>query len=40
MAVVELSSLERVREKVESGARLDFEDGLAILESDDLLEIG
>jgi aminodeoxyfutalosine synthase len=40
MAVIEVSSLERVREKVESGERLDFEDGLAILESDDLLAIG
>jgi aminodeoxyfutalosine synthase len=40
VAVVELSSLERVREKVESGERLDFEDGLTILESDDLLAIG
>ena len=40
MAVVEVSSLERVREKVESGTRLDFDDGLAILESDDLLAIG
>jgi aminodeoxyfutalosine synthase len=40
VAIVELSSLERVREKVESGERLDFEDGLTILESDDLLAIG
>ena len=40
MTVVEVSSLERVREKVESGERLDFEDGLAVLESDDLLAIG
>jgi aminodeoxyfutalosine synthase len=40
MAVVEVSSLERVREKVENAERLDFEDGLAILESDDLLAIG
>jgi len=40
VTVVEVSSLERVREKVESGERLDFEDGLAVLESDDLLMIG
>ncbi len=40
MAIVELSSLERVREKVEAGERLEFEDGLTILESDDLLAIG
>src|SRR6185312_17328206 len=29
-----------VREKVEAGARLDFDDGVAILESDDLLALG
>ncbi len=40
MAVVELSSLERIRAKVEAGERLDFEDGLATLESDDLLALG
>jgi aminodeoxyfutalosine synthase len=34
------SSLELVREKVEAGRRLDLEDGLALLESDDLLAIG
>ena len=30
------STLAPVREKVEAGERLDVEDGLAILESDDL----
>src|SRR5215211_6112334 len=40
MAVVEISSLESVREKVEAGERLDFEDGLALFESDDLLALG
>ena len=34
------SPLEFVREKVEAGERLDFEDGLALLESDDLLALG
>ena len=29
-----------IREKVEAGERLDLEDGLALLESDDLLELG
>ena len=33
-------TLAPIREKVEANERLDFEDGLAILESDDLLEIG
>jgi len=33
-------TLAGVREKVEAGERLDLDDGLAILESDDLLEIG
>ena len=40
MAVVELSVLERIREKLEVGERLDFEDGLALLETDDLLALG
>ena len=40
MAVVEISTLETIREKVEAGERLDFEDGLALLESDDLLALG
>ncbi len=34
------STLAPVRVKVEAGERLDVEDGLAILESDDLLELG
>src|SRR4249919_2377129 len=34
------STLAPVREKVEAGERLQLEDGLAILESDDLLELG
>jgi aminodeoxyfutalosine synthase len=33
-------TLAAVREKVEAGERLDLEDGIAILESDDLLTIG
>ncbi|HEX2112294.1 MAG TPA: aminofutalosine synthase MqnE [Gaiellaceae bacterium] len=34
------SALEAVREKVEAGERLDFDDGLALMESDDLLALG
>src|SRR5438034_9051207 len=34
------STLEPIREKVEAGERLDFEDGLALMESDDLLALG
>ena len=34
------STLTPVREKVEAGERLGVEDGLAVLESDDLLELG
>src|SRR5437763_4050537 len=37
---VALDALEAVREKVEAGERLDFEDGVAIAESDDLLAVG
>src|SRR5918999_1546759 len=41
MAVAErLDTLAPVREKVEAGERLDFEDGVALLESDDLLGLG
>ena len=40
MAIAVDTMLERVREKVESGERLDFEDGLALMESDDLLALG
>ncbi len=35
-----ISTLAPIREKVEAGERLDLEDGLALLESDDLLELG
>jgi aminodeoxyfutalosine synthase len=34
------STLEPVREKIEAGERLDFEDGLTLLESDDVLGLG
>jgi aminodeoxyfutalosine synthase len=40
VAVTELSTLEAVREKVEANERLTFEDGLALMESDDLLALG
>jgi aminodeoxyfutalosine synthase len=40
MAIAVDTMLERVREKVEARERLDFEDGLALLESDDLLALG
>ena len=41
MAVLDLTdTLAPVREKVEAGARLDFEDGVALFESDDLLALG
>jgi aminodeoxyfutalosine synthase len=40
MAVVVDNALDLVREKVEAGERLDFDDGLALLESDDLLALG
>src|SRR5206468_6058949 len=33
-------SLEGIRDKVEAGERLDFEDGLALMETDDLLGLG
>jgi aminodeoxyfutalosine synthase len=35
-----LESLTEIREKVEAGERLDFEDGLTLMESDDLLALG
>jgi aminodeoxyfutalosine synthase len=37
---VAVSSLETVADKVEAGERLDLEDGLALLETDDLLGLG
>jgi aminodeoxyfutalosine synthase len=40
MAVAEISTLESIREKVEANVRLDFEDGLALMESDDVLALG
>ncbi|MBA2357709.1 MAG: aminofutalosine synthase MqnE [Actinobacteria bacterium] len=41
MALLERTdTLARVREKVEAGERLDFDDGVALLESDDLLGLG
>jgi aminodeoxyfutalosine synthase len=41
MAVVDsIATLESIREKVEANERLDLEDGLALLESDDLLALG
>ena len=40
MAVVEVSTLESIREKVEAGERLEFEDGLALFETDDVLALG
>jgi aminodeoxyfutalosine synthase len=41
MAIAERTdTLAPIREKVEAGQRLDFEDGLCLLESDDLLGLG
>ena len=40
MAVAVGTTLEAIHEKVEAGERLDFEDGLALMESDDLLGLG
>ncbi len=41
MAVLDmLETLAPIREKIEAGARLDFEDGVALMESDDLLALG
>ena len=34
------STLAPIRAKIEAGERLDLDDGISILESDDLLEIG
>jgi len=39
-ATVAPSSVDLVREKVEGGERLDLEDGLALMESDDVLALG
>src|SRR5436309_9887442 len=41
MAVLDrTSTLEPIREKVEAGERLDFEDGVTLMESEDLLALG
>jgi aminodeoxyfutalosine synthase len=40
MAVTEIATLESIGEKVAAGTRLDFEDGLALMESDDVLALG
>jgi aminodeoxyfutalosine synthase len=41
MAVLDRSvTLDSIREKVEANERLDFEDGLALMESDDVLALG
>src|SRR5438067_9201528 len=41
MAVLDtLDTLAPIRDKVDAGERLDFEDGLALMESDDLLALG
>ena len=40
MAIALDTSLDLIRAKVEAGERLDLEDGLALMESDDLLALG
>jgi aminodeoxyfutalosine synthase len=40
VAIAELSSLEGIREKVEANERLTFDDGVALMESDDILALG
>ena len=40
MAIALDTRLDLIRDKVEAGERLDLEDGLALIESDDLLAIG
>src|SRR5512133_4270067 len=41
MAVLDrTATLDPIREKVEAGERLDFEDGLTLMEADDLLALG
>jgi aminodeoxyfutalosine synthase len=37
---IALDTLQDIRDKVEAGERLDFEDGLALMETDDLLALG
>jgi aminodeoxyfutalosine synthase len=38
--LVQQSALDEIREKVEANERLDLEDGLVLMESDDLLQLG
>jgi aminodeoxyfutalosine synthase len=40
LAVAAVPTLESIRDKVEADERLDFEDGLALMESDDVLALG
>src|SRR5205809_7667637 len=41
MAVLDtIDTLAPIKGKIEAGARLDFEDGVALMESDDLLALG
>ena len=40
MAIAVDTTLETIREKIEAGERLDFEDGAVLMESDDLLALG
>jgi aminodeoxyfutalosine synthase len=41
MALLERTdTLAPIRDKVEAGERLDFDDGVALMESDDLLALG
>ncbi|MDE3191341.1 MAG: aminofutalosine synthase MqnE, partial [Acidobacteriota bacterium] len=41
MAVLDtLETFAPIREKIEGGERLDFEDGVTLMESDDLLALG
>ena len=40
MAVLELDTLAPIRDKVLAGERLDFDDGVALMETDDLLALG
>jgi aminodeoxyfutalosine synthase len=40
VSTLQQSALDAVRDKVEAGERLDFDDGLALMESDDLLRLG
>jgi aminodeoxyfutalosine synthase len=40
MATIAQPTLETIWEKIDAGERLDFEDGLTLMESDDLLQLG